>query len=328
MTDEAEGVPREDYPTFLQDFLYVDVARVRSYLGQLAQGVATQSTDSLERATESTGEAGLPVLKGGRSSGTSQRWETTRTLGDLLVPSFEEEATAAGFLRDISDDFGDPGRWESGDVHQDLPVGTVFRYTGPTRLLDPLHVGQLIENFERVTEGLVKFSGGQPKQGTGRTTPKGGTGTDVSGLKNVKKLTEPIRTVLGGLLGGGITIRLFPCGPSKPDCGLGGLLLDRSEYIEPERSAVFARHGVAISDWTVLGVVTRLSQRTPTAPSSLDPASMVRDSGSINRTALEGMMLQMLELLESFGLSEGPAWPSLAMTPLAVYRTIPADLGP
>lgn len=317
------------YPDFLLDFLYVDVARVRSYLAQLAGGVATTASEALEQTRGLNAEVAVPVVRGGRTSSTSDRWETTRTLGDLIVPAFEEESAAAGYLVDISEDMSDPTSWQSGGVHERLPIGTIFRHSGPTRLLDPLHVSELIEHFEGTAEAIDrlsgKSSGSQRPKGSGRVTPKGGTPAAQAGqLRAMKKVTEPIRNVVKNLLAGGISLRVFPCGPQYPDYGFGGLLLDRSDYIEPERSAVFARHGVTVTDWTVLAVVTRLpteERRRDLDP--IDPTSMVRGSGAINRQALEGAILQLLEVIEGLGLSEGPAWPSIGITPLAVYRTIP-----
>lgn len=82
MSDEPEG--NRSYPTFLVDYLYVDVARVRSYLAQLAGGVATSATEARERASSRTGEASLPIARGGLSASTAERSETTRALGDLI----------------------------------------------------------------------------------------------------------------------------------------------------------------------------------------------------------------------------------------------------
>jgi hypothetical protein len=90
VSDQAQP-NRSGYPDFLVDFLYVDVARVRSYLAQLAGGVATTASEALEQVRERRFEASVPVAKGGHTSSASDRTETTRVLGDLIVPAFEEE---------------------------------------------------------------------------------------------------------------------------------------------------------------------------------------------------------------------------------------------
>lgn len=325
MTDES-AEDGSKYPAFLLDYLYVDVARIRSYLAQLAGGVPTTASEALEHARSRTVEASVPVAKGRGSSVTSERWETTRSLGDLIVPAFEEEATAAGYLIDVSGDMCDPDDWYSGQVHRRLPVGSILRNTGPTRLLDPLHVHERIEQFEGAASALDRMrsgsGGSQPKKGS-RVTPKGGAPAKPAPLGAIKKTTEPIRQLVKSLLAGGISLRAFPCGLDHPDCAFGGLLLDRSDYVEPERGALFARHGVTVSDWTVVAVVSRLPKRTQRLDlDPIDESAMVRPSGGINRSGLEGAVVQLLEMMEGFGMREGPTWPSVGVTPLAVYRTM------
>lgn len=315
-----------DYPSFLLDFLYVDVARVRSLLAQMAGGVASTAAETLEEVRTRIAEASVPIARGGRTSSSSSRSETTRSLGDLIVPVFEEEAAAAGYLIDVSGELSDPDDWHSGEVHTRLPVGTILRHSGPTRLLDPVHVSELIKHFEGAASAVDRMTGSAPSGSSGkggRTTPKGGASARTAELRGLKKMTEPIRELVENLLAGGISLRVFPCGAQHPDCGFGGLLLDRSDYIEPERGALFARHGVLVSDWTVVGVVNRLSRRGNALDlSDFDPSELIRQSGAINRQAIEGMVLQLLGMLEGVGMSEGPSWPSIGITPLAVYRTI------
>ncbi len=129
-------------------------------------------------------------------------------------------------------------------------------------------------------------------------------------------MTEPIREVLENLLAGGVGLRMLPCGHGEPECGFGGTLLDRSDYIEPERAALFARYGIEPSVWTVIASVARHSsrERNTEAP-TFDNDLLVRQ-GSIDRGRVEEMALS-LSLLENLGMSEGPAWPSIAVTPLA-----------
>lgn len=315
-----------EYPTFLLDFLYVDVARVRSLLAQLAGGVASTASDTLEEVRARIAEASLPIARGGRTATSSSRSETTRTLGDLIVPVFEEEAAAAGYLVDVSGELTEPTEWHSGAVHERLPVGTILRHTGQTRLLDPVHVSELIEHFEGTASAVDRMAGGSQGGSAGkggRTTPKGGSPAKTAQLRGMKKMTEPIRELVENLLAGGISLRVFPCGTQHPDCGFGGLLLDRSDYIEPERGALFARHGVLVSDWTVVALVNRHSAHGTTPEfGEFDPSEMIRQSGAINRQAIERLVLQLLGMLEGVGMSEGPSWPSIGITPLAVYRTI------
>lgn len=53
----------------------------------------------------------------------------------------------------------------------------------------------------------------------------------------------------------------MPCGDEAADYSLAGVMLDRSDYIEPERSAMFGRYGATANEWTLVALITRLSTR-------------------------------------------------------------------
>jgi len=78
--------------------------------------------------------------------------------------------------------------------------------------------------------------------------------------------------------------------PTVVPIGEGLSRFDRpapSEYTEPERSALFARHGVAVAEWTVVAVVAPLPNREPPlAITPIDPETILRASGALNRAAL------------------------------------------
>jgi len=122
----------------------------------------------------------------------------------------------------------------------------------------------------------------------------------------------------------GIWVRCMPCGAEHPEACFSGVLLDRSEYIDPERFAIFSRYGAYAREWTVVGTVTRISQRVPTREISLDDlgAEIVTAQGTLDRNQLEDMLSRLLEYCETQGITEGPRWPSIVITPLAVYRQV------
>lgn len=128
-----------------------------------------------------------------------------------------------------------------------------------------------------------------------------------------------IRNLMDGLLEEGISIRAMPCGDERPECSFTGTLLPRSEYIDPERSAIFGRLGVRPSEWTVVGIISRI----PTAPAE---SSVVAPEG-FTRANLETMVIELLAKIESLGFSGSATWPSIGIIPIAVYRPlIPSDL--
>jgi hypothetical protein len=118
---------------------------------------------------------------------------------------------------------------------------------------------------------------------------------------------------------------MLTCGTSDPECGFGGTLLDRSDYIEPERAAVFSRYGFEPTPPTVIASVARIPERSATVTPTFDAEALIRSQGSIDRSRLEEMALAMLSMFEGIGLTEAPVWPAIAVTPLAVYRTVAAS---
>ena len=321
---EADSSGDTQYRRFLREFLYVDVGRVRSYLAQLTEGLPERVSEASEEG--STTDTGLKVSGLGvdRAAIRATRSEETRTYGDLLVTLFEEHAESAGFLADLTGEVERADDWHNGIVHQRLEPGTLFRWTGLTRLFDAAHMAESVRRFENIVDAVTKLHSGPQSVGgkSGRTTqpPTKPTGLDP---KTVRRMTEPIRDLLGNLLAGGVGLRMLACGPARPECGFGGILLDRSEYIESERAALFSRFGFEPTHWTVIASVSRIpAPRSGPTATTFDPSAVIRDEGSIDRGRLEEMALQMLSLFEGIGLTEAPVWPSIAVTPLAVYRTV------
>lgn len=55
------------------------------------------------------------------------------------------------------------------------------------------------------------------------------------------------------------------------------------------------------------------------------PTDSLRPSGDISRAAMERIAGDLLAMMESIGIVEGPRWPSISVTPLGLYRTVPRD---
>jgi hypothetical protein len=193
------------YRDFLREFLYVDVARVRSYLAQLTEGLPDRVSEANEE--RSTHDTGLKLSGAGvaRAASRSTRWEETRTYGDLLLPLFEEHAETLGFLTDVTGEIERAADWHAGIIHRRLEPGTLFRWTGPVRLFDATHMADSIHRFEHIVEAVTKLQPGghQASRGrgtSGRTTQP--STADSAGLdpKALRRLTEPIRSLLQNLL--------------------------------------------------------------------------------------------------------------------------------
>jgi hypothetical protein len=115
----------------------------------------------------------------------------------------------------------------------------------------------------------------------------------------------------------------MPCGADHPEACFSGVLLDRSDYIDPERFAIFSRYGSRLRDWTVVGTVTRISTpRTPAVTLESLASEVLTPQGLLDRNRLEDMLNKLLEYCEAQGITEGPRWPSIVITPLAVYQQV------
>ena len=114
--------------------------------------------------------------------------------------------------------------------------------------------------------------------------------------------------------------RPSPRGENYPHHGFVGTLLDRSEYIEPERSALYGRYGVDLSEWAVVGLVTRAGKDRGLSP--LGSITDLVSNGVVRREKLEDAMLNMASYMESSGLTAAPIWPGMSIVPIGVYTPI------
>lgn len=310
MGAEAMGVA----PT-LREMLYVDTGRVRSYLAQIEQGLP----ERVQQVEEGMGRwaAGVNVMavhaEVARQS--SDRQQTERTLSDLHFTLFEEVATSIGFLTDISDLVIDLDAWTSGRLHESLQEGHVIRVTAPTRLTDGEHIIELIKKFTRVM--------GPAASGT-QATSADRVYAAMTGAGNTAREAGELEAMVGLLFDTGIWVRCMPCGAEHPEACFTGVLLDRSDYIDPERFAIFSRYGSQLREWTVVGSVTRISTPAGVPEVSLDTlaSALLTPQGFLDRNQFEDSLSRLLEYCEAQGITEGPRWPSIVITPLAVYRQV------
>jgi hypothetical protein len=135
---------------------------------------------------------------------------------------------------------------------------------------------------------------------------------------------EGITNAVRAVLGDSIALRLLPCGTAHLELGFIGTLLGRREYIQEERESLFSRYGQAAAVWTTVFQVAAVPEE-PDGPPHFDPSNfpLLDDDGQISRGRFEALITGMLGYLEALGLVEGPRWPSVSVTPLGVYRTVP-----
>jgi hypothetical protein len=55
-------------------------------------------------------------------------------------------------------------------------------------------------------------------------------------------------------------------------------------------------------------------------PTDLQLGDLVDQNDRIDRAQFEDMAVQLMQLFETMGIAEGPAYPAIAVTPIAVFR--------
>jgi hypothetical protein len=307
----------------IRDFLYVDVDRVRSLLAQLSGGVVEQSVERLSKSQEArAGGSIFGLFDLGGSFFRESASEQTKTLQDATFLLFEDAAAEAG-LFDTGVDLAEISGWKSGHVHKSLEPGQLLRVTALTRILDSEHFRARVDRFAEWPRLVATFAASEqldqiksPKERERRIEAQtaqlmGGAGV-VDGIKRVGEFIQLF-------LAGQISLRQFPCGLDHPELGLTGSLLGRPGYLQEEREALFAKYGSIPTDWTVVSQVATVP--TDSAPrGDLALGELMRGGEQVDRSQVEDAAMQLMEMLEGLGVAEGPAYPAITVTPLAVYR--------
>jgi hypothetical protein len=307
----------------LRDFIYVDVDRVRSLLAQLAGGVVEGSVERLTKSQEARAGGsifGLFELGGGllRERATEQ----TKSLQDALFLLFEDAASQSG-LFDLSVDLSDPSAWADGTAHAGLQPGQLLRVTAPTRILDAQHFRERLERFAEWPALVTSFAMSDqlssiksPKERERRVQAQ--VAQEFGPLDGIKKIGDFVNIFLAGQ----IALRQFPCGVGTPKFGLSGTLLGRPGYLQEEREALFAKYGSLVTEWTVVSQVATVPTEGG-GRTELEVGELVTGD-EIDRASMEDAAAQVMQVMESLGVAEGPAFPTVTVTPLAVFREFSA----
>jgi hypothetical protein len=330
---------RGDNVRKVREFLYVDLQRIRSYYAQLNRGiiesVISRETDAKE------GEAQAKLLGFGGSGGFSREREReeSRSLQDLSYVIFEELFEKEGLIKDIDDLADDADSWANASVHESLNDGDIVRYTGLVQVLDPAFTQSRIEQVVRFASAIMGMQVGQqpelpgsPPTRKGGSTKAGKPGRSAEAVREEVKEAllesafggisiaqiKDIASAVGAFTNETISVRVLPLGTDQLNYHFAGTLLSRSDYIQQEREPLFARYGSLLEDWTVVMQIARIPRSREAAP-NMEDATMVRD-GAVDRPAFEDMVLKLVRLFESQGFAEGPRFPAIPVTILAIYR--------
>src|SRR4051794_25934016 len=83
-----------------------------------------------------------------------------------------------------------------------------------------------------------------------------------------------------------------PASLDEPECHFVGTLVNDTRYIESERSTLFARHGFAAQEWTLVAQVARLPNVNTEPVRQLSPTELT-SGGTLDRMKLEDFMARM-----------------------------------
>lgn len=341
----------------IREFLYVDVQRTRSLLAQLDQGVVEASVT--RASLDDVSEVGATIFGvGGKGTwGASESREESRSLQDLTFAVFEDAAAAQGIIVDVEAS-SDPDDWTSGAVHGVLAEGEIVRVTGDLLITDPSYIGArfdaldgfmtaLIEMQTQVAvqaaqaiadiqisslrEQLSNASQNQRKQVERQikaiserieTEARAAVETELGGRSSIDQM-KSVMKVVTSFVGEAIAVRVLSCGFDHPEMGFAGSLLGRDDYLQRERDELFSRYGSVLTRWTVVMQIARLPDEADSEGDfDIDP-EVLSSGGGINRAAFERAAAQLLRMMESVGISEGPRWPTISVVPLAIYRAVP-----
>lgn len=324
----------------MKEFLYVDVDRTRSLLAQLQGGLVESLTS--ENASTAEGMASASFFGIGGSGGYSReaRHQESRSFQEMVFVAFEALADEEHLIADLGPEFKAYEGWESGTVHAALSEGQLVRMTCDVQLLDGSLFRQRLERFDKMIDGYLGLAADvTPRNSTPKQRAQVSSAAKAALMGGItSEQLGAISDFVDAFVGDSISFRALASGTEHLAHGFGGTLLGRREYIQEERESLLSRYGTVASNWTcVMQVAAIPAREAPEVPEATEASELSEapDSKSddakpepssnagFDRATMERMVLSLLGMMEEMGVVEGPRWPTVSVTPLAVYRTIP-----
>jgi hypothetical protein len=308
--------------------------RVRSLLSQMAGGFIEEVRTS--SSSDMSGQAQAVVFgvgaKGDYKQGTMR--EEARSLQDLTFVAFEGLANENGYITEFPGELMDVEAWESGEVHAAFSPGQLVSVECPIQLLDSSFFRSRIDRFTAMAEAFVDMNlPATPPKSASKSGPKSANAKSqqqvraqamealLGGSVGLSQI-DAISRLIESFAGDSVLLRVLPCGLDNLEFGFTGALLGRREYIQEERENLFGRYGQAPTVWRTVFQIAGIPDKEATS-ASYEPGSAVNDQGTFSRAQVEKMAGGLLGMMEQIGVVEGPQWPSISVTPLGIYRTMP-----
>jgi hypothetical protein len=308
------------------DFLYLDIARIKSLLSQLNQGLVESVIERSVKSGEAKAGAkifGLAELRGGLV--LEKSIEQEKSLRDYLYTLFEEAAAEAGLLAPVVD-LHDHSSWK--ESRAQIKGGQLLKYTAPTRILNARHFRERIEATIGLAASLagVVVSKDQankvPEKQRDQETKA--AGEKMLGGKHIVLQMRSMGTFVDDFFNSQIIIRQFPCGMEFADCNLVGILSQEPGVLQDQPDTLFAKYGYGPSEWTVVSQVANIAdENQPVEFPSVDPELM--KGQEVQRQNLEAFIDSFMGRMQTLGLSAAARFPEISVTPLAVYHSVEYD---
>ncbi|MBN9611266.1 MAG: hypothetical protein J0I11_18355 [Actinobacteria bacterium] len=321
----------------LKEFLYVDIDRVRSLLAQLAGGIIEQVRAS--SANTMTGGAQALILGiGGRGErASSSQYEESRSLQDLTFDAFERLADENAYVTDLPPESRDAAKWQVGEIQSALLPGQIIRVNCEVQLLDAEFFESRVQRLLHLSKSIYSMQEGAASQYASRSSSS--TKRTADNKAAIRERDAGLAAMMGGIshhqleaivravrafVGDSVSIRILPCGLGHLEFAFIGNLLGRREYIQEERENLFSRYGQAPTKWTTVFQVAAVPAEPDAGSESYTAEDTTVDgSDQVLRSKMEKNAAGLLSYMEFLGIVEGPRWPSVSVTPLGIYRTVP-----
>lgn len=330
-----------DSRPIVREFLYVDIQRVRSYFAQVNRGIVESIKSRDANTAKGELEAGIFGLRA-RGGGVKE-WsnEESRSLQEITYLLFEELFDQEQLITEVDRTMLTPESWLSGEVHKSLTEGQILRYTGDLKIFDPEFASRRVHQLTKFAETMAGLTLPVADMATPAIPPKRNGGRTVSNKPrdpNVERqaakdhfiaktfgappaVFQDLADLFGAFTNETVTVQVNPCGEEYSMYHFSGALLNRSDYIQDEREELFGRYGMHLKGWTIVMQIARMPEEV--AVPSLEFEGEFADENGLNRIAIENMATTFVSWLENMGVAPGARFPSIAVTPLAIYREFP-----
>ncbi len=281
----------------IRDFIYLDIERVRSFLAQMTQGLTSERTvdSGHEIGGAVAGEGRVPFLVRGEATADyrfSRTQHETKSLHDYIFAELLNQLDDDQLLRLPQADF----RWEPEAFHD----GDFVLTSGIVKIVDYESGLETLQNLPKLMRSVSKLASFGAKQGQN---------LDVKSVESQLRSLHlsDVGSFIDQFYGGLVRIKVYPYG--EPSYVFVGTAEKASFRYSP--AALSSLYGSIIdAGWQCLLQVNIGKSHT---------TEKFGETGSQIEDAVE-MLIDQLGMLTN--LAQGVQFPSIAMTPIAVYREI------